>query len=201
MPGARASTKSCATRGHYPRLGPLIAFPGELASLDPWLSARALSSSAWPLSAVVGDDPELALGSLLPRAPAQFWVRHRDGTNRLATLSYLANDPTASRWPTGSRRHRPVRPSGSPSCMPWPASWKPGSGTRLRQRVAHGDLSAKNVLWSLIPAPAVYVLDCDGATVLSGDESPSGDESLSGDDGASGAGLSAATRPFRWRPF
>ena len=29
----------------------------------------------------------------------------------------------------------------------------------------HGDLSAKNVLWSLQPAPAVYVLDCDGAVI------------------------------------
>jgi hypothetical protein len=32
--------------------------------------------------------------------------------------------------------------------------------------VAHGDLSAKNVLWSLRPAPAVYVLDCDGAALV-----------------------------------
>ena len=29
----------------------------------------------------------------------------------------------------------------------------------------HGDLSAKNVLWSVRPAPAVYVLDCDGAII------------------------------------
>ncbi len=35
-------------------------------------------------------------------------------------------------------------------------------------RVVHGDLSGKNVLWSLGPAPAVYVLDCDGASVRCG---------------------------------
>ena len=40
-------------------------------------------------------------------------------------------------------------------------AWQGGSGPT----VVHGDLSAKNVLWSLRPAPAVYVLDCDGAVI------------------------------------
>ncbi len=40
-------------------------------------------------------------------------------------------------------------------------AWQAGAGPV----VVHGDLSAKNVLWSLRPAPAVYVLDCDGALV------------------------------------
>ncbi len=50
----------------------------------------------------------------------------------------------------------------------------------------HGDLSAKNVLWSLRPAPAVYVLDCDGASVHCGpDEVP----------GETAAGMPAAEMP------
>jgi hypothetical protein len=40
-------------------------------------------------------------------------------------------------------------------------AWQGGAGPH----VVHGDLSAKNVLWSLRPAPAIYVLDCDGAVV------------------------------------
>ncbi len=46
-----------------------------------------------PLSSVVGDDALMALGTVMPRAPEEFWLRHRDGTKRLATLSYLATDP------------------------------------------------------------------------------------------------------------
>ncbi len=195
VPGAAGAGRPCVYKElrhprPLPELGPLIAFPGELASLDPWLSARALSSSAWPLSAVVGDDPELALGSLLPRAPAQFWVRHRDGTNRLATLSYLANDPDRIAVAYGVTTPPPGAPERVAIVYALARLLEAWQRDPPAARVAHGDLSAKNVLWSLIPAPAVYVLDCDGATVLSGDESPSEDESLSGDDGASGAGLS-----------
>ena len=46
-------------------------------------------------------------------------------------------------------------------------AWQGGAGPL----VVHGDLSAKNVLWSLRPAPAVYVLDCDGA-VTGGEPAP-----------------------------
>ena len=74
-------------------LGSLVEFPSSLAARDPALADRVRSSSAWPTSVVVGPDPDLALGTVLPRAPAEFWVSHRDGARRLATLSYLANDP------------------------------------------------------------------------------------------------------------
>ena len=65
-----------------------------MAAGDDGACRRALSSSAWPAAAVVGpDDATVALGALMPRAPAQFWLRHRDGPDRLASLSYLAGDP------------------------------------------------------------------------------------------------------------
>ncbi|HTT92147.1 MAG TPA: phosphotransferase, partial [Acidimicrobiales bacterium] len=133
------------------------------------------------------DDPEVALGTVMPRAPHEFWVRHRDGANRLASLSYLANDPDRIAVAYGVM----MPPPGAPERValvyalarlldawqagpPWP-------------QVVHGDLSAKNILWSLRPAPAVYVLDCDGATV-----SPAGrdggrdglDEGVAGAEGA-----------------
>ena len=40
-----------------------------------------------------------------------------------------------------------------------------GVADRRADVLVHGDISAKNVLWSLSPAPAVYVLDCDDAAV------------------------------------
>jgi Phosphotransferase enzyme family len=161
-----------------PELSSLVAFPLLLASRDAPLSARVASSSAWPLSVVVGRDPELALGTVLPRAPHEFWVRHRDGTNRLASLSYLANDPDRIAVAYGVMMPAPGAPERVALVYALARlldAWQSGPD---EPQVVHGDLSAKNVLWSLRPAPAVYVLDCDGATVTTGgSEGPgTGDE-------------------------
>jgi len=43
--------------------------------------ASVLRLASGPLSA---DDTTVALGALMPRAPAQFWLRHREGLRRLA---------------------------------------------------------------------------------------------------------------------
>ena len=160
-----------------PELSSLVAFPSMLAAQDGSLSARVVSSSAWPVSIVVGSDPALALGTVLPRAPNEFWVRHRDGTNRLASLSYLANDPDRIAVAYGIMMPAP----GSPERVALVYAlarlldaWQGGDGGLLQPQVVHGDLSAKNVLWSLRPAPAVYVLDCDGATVTPGEEADPG---------------------------
>ena len=127
------------------------------------------------MSSVVGDDPSIALGTLMPRAPAEFWLRHRDGTKRLATLSYLATDPERIAVAYGVL----MPPPGAPERVALVyalarllEAWQ--SGPPL-PRVVHGDLSAKNVLWSLQPAPAVYVLDCDGATVRYGPDEIGGE--------------------------
>ena len=151
----------------------LCDVPTLMAAGDEGACRRAFSSSAWPAAAVVGpDDATVALGALMRRAPAQFWLRHRDGTNRLATLSYLAGDPDRMAVAYGVT----VPPPGAPERVALVYAlarlldaWQGGAGPV----VVHGDLSAKNVLWSLRPAPAVYVLDCDGAP-LSGDEGTAG---------------------------
>jgi hypothetical protein len=143
----------------------LCAVPTLMAERDEGACRRAISSSAWPSAAVVGpDDTTVALGALMPRAPAQFWLRHRDGPKRLATLSYLAGDPDRMTVAYGVT----VPPPGAPERVALVYAlarlldaWQGGAGPL----VVHGDLSAKNVLWSLQPAPAVYVLDCDGAVI------------------------------------
>jgi hypothetical protein len=148
-----------------PELSSLVGFPSLLAARDAPLSARVLSSSAWPVSVVVGDDPSMALGTVMPRAPNGFWVRHRDGRNRLASLSYLANDPDRIAVAYGVMMPAPGAPERVALVYALARlldAWQAG-GSQLQ--VVHGDLSAKNVLWSLDPVPAVYVLDCDGATV------------------------------------
>ncbi len=79
-PGSQRVYKELRRPCPVTELNSLVGFPAQLSARDQPLSARVLSSSAWPLSVVVGDDPEVALGTVLPRAPHQFWVRHRDGS-------------------------------------------------------------------------------------------------------------------------
>ena len=146
----------------------LVAFPSLLASRSSPLAARALSSSAWPVSSVVGDDPSVALGTVMPRAPSEFWLRHRDGTKRLATLSYLATDPERIAVAYGVLTPPPGAAERVALVYALARLLEAWQNEPPLPRVVHGDLSAKNVLWSLGPAPAVYVLDCDGASVTCG---------------------------------
>jgi hypothetical protein len=227
--GARPTGYRCVYKElRHPRplaeLSSLVAFPSSLAVRDQGLAARVRSSSAWPTSVVVGADPLLGVGTVLPRAPAEFWVRHRDGARRLATLSYLANDPDRIAVAYGVMVPAPGAPERvavvyalarlleawqgrSPEAhvaredqvaaeaqvapehhmpedhmpedhMPKDhmpehhltvdeADVAPEAHAAFGASIVHGDLSAKNVLWSLDPAPAVYVLDCDGASICS----------------------------------
>lgn len=165
----------------------LCELPALLAVRDEGVCRRALSSSAWPAAAVVGEhDATEALGVLMPRAPEEFWLRHRDGPSRLATLSYLTGDPDRMSVAYGVT----VPPPGAPERVALVYAlarvldaWQGGAGPL----VVHGDLSARNVLWSLRPAPKVYVLDCDGALV--------GQRHASG--GGTGPGDPGAPRPLR----
>jgi Phosphotransferase enzyme family len=169
QPGQQRLYKELRRPFPVSELSSLVAFPSLLASRDAGLSARVVSSSAWPVAVVVGDDPAVALGTVMPRAPDGFWVRHRDGTNRLASLSYLANDPDRIAVAYGVMMPAPGAPERVALVYALARlldAWQAGPAG---PQVVHGDLSAKNVLWSLEPAPAVYVLDCDGAMVTNGE--------------------------------
>jgi hypothetical protein len=202
-PGSQRVYKELRRPCPVTELNSLVGFPAQLSARDQPLSARVLSSSAWPLSVVVGDDPEVALGTVLPRAPHQFWVRHRDGSHRLASLSYLANDPDRIAVAYGVMMPAPGAPERVALVYALARlldAWQTGpdgSDGVPPPRIVHGDLSAKNVLWSLQPAPAVYVLDCDGASLTA-------DAGAVGPDGASAAspgagGPSAGPEPMRYR--
>lgn len=152
-----------AYRGKSDRgyLDDLVAWPGLLAARD---AEVVRSSAAWPTSVVTGDDGD-PVGLVMPRAPRRFSVRHRDGQRRLATLSYLTCDP--------------ARPAKAYDIVVPPVgdARRYGLVLALAQllaafdsvaaAVSHGDLSTKNVLWSLERGPEVFVIDCDSAEVLS----------------------------------
>ncbi|HMK96407.1 MAG TPA: hypothetical protein VK425_02610, partial [Acidimicrobiales bacterium] len=85
--------------------------PGSLVASDPGRGHRVLSCTAWPVAAVQGPRAGEAIGALMPRAPQRFWLRHRDGPLRLATLSYLTGDPDRIALAYGVT----VPPPGSPA--------------------------------------------------------------------------------------
>ena len=172
-PAARSVYKQLRCPRSLAEVTSLVAFPSLLASRSSSLAARALSSSAWPVSSVVGDDPLVALGTVMPRAPSEFWLRHRDGTKRLATLSYLATDPERIAVAYGVLMPPPGAAERVALVYALARLLEAWQNEPPLPRVVHGDLSGKNVLWSLGPAPAVYVLDCDGASVRCGPDETS----------------------------
>ncbi len=141
---------------------PLAAFPGSDRT-SPLLASRVLAASAWPDSVVV-DARGQATGILVPRAPRRFAVRHRDGTTRLSSLSYLTADPGHRAVAYGLDLPAPCGP---------PRVGLVYALARLLQAfesgapsVGHGDLSTKNVLWSLQRGPEVFVIDCDNCDLF-----------------------------------
>ena len=101
------------------------------------------------VAVVVGDDPAVALGTVLPRAPHGFWVRHRDGTNRLASLSYLANDPDRIAVAYGVMMPAPGAPERVALVYALARlldAWQAGSGTARRPGRPRGPLGQKRPL-------------------------------------------------------
>jgi hypothetical protein len=145
-------------------LDALVEWRRRLEGDLPGQAGRLERAAAWPLAVVAADEqPELAAGLVLPRAPDRFSVRHRDGATRLATLSYLATDPDRVSVAYGIELPEPgdpLRVALVYALARLVDAWQGGP-----ERAGHGDLSAKNVLWSLTPVPAVFVLDCDNAAL------------------------------------
>ncbi|MCB5166316.1 hypothetical protein LG634_15915 [Streptomyces bambusae] len=127
----------------------LVAVRQALAAPD-----RAVldTATAWPLCRVT--DRGQVTGFLMYEAPASMTWTAGDGSTRLTELQYLL---------------RPAKAA-------WKAVEQPAPTQRYVLAVAlvelldrlHamglilGDLSQANVLWTLRPAPAVFLLDCDG---------------------------------------
>ncbi|MFD7262332.1 hypothetical protein [Streptomyces sp. NPDC059874] len=110
-------------------------------------------SAAWPLSRVVNGGR--VTGFLMHDAPASMRWTTCAGSSKLTELAFLL---------------RPAKPA-------WQGVLQPTPGERLavvvalaelldrlhRTGLVFGDLSQANVLWTVRPAPAVHLLDCDGA--------------------------------------
>ena len=131
---------------------------------DPELLSRVRSSASWPHTLVERGGPAAAgaddaVGVLVARAPRRFSLRHRDGTTRLATLSYLTADPAYREVAYGLSLPQPFTPERLG--LVYALARLLEAFETLEPRVGHGDLSAKNVLWSLQRGPEVFLIDCD----------------------------------------
>ena len=148
----------------------LVSWP--VTSLPPDSCGRLWASAAWPVSTVFDEQSSVA-GLLLPRAPKRFSVRHRDGATRLASLSYLTADPAHRAAAYGISLPAPaaVERFGLVYALArWLEVLDSGSPP-----VGHGDLSTKNVLWSMQRGPEVFVIDCDNCERFDSSGAPIGD--------------------------
>jgi hypothetical protein len=148
-------------------LDDLVAWPTTLG--DDRSRACVRQASAWPTSVVTGERGE-PIGILMPRAPRRFSVRHRDGHSRLASLSYLTSDPAHRAVAYGLE----LPPAASPErvALAYALARLLAAFESGEPSVGHGDLSTKNVLWSLQRGPEVFVLDCDNCERFSSDGRP-----------------------------
>ncbi len=139
----------------------LIAWERCSAETRPELARRVLAAAAWPQAVVTepGAPEGTVSGILLPRAPRRFYLRHREGTNRLATLSYLTADPGQRAAAYGLALPPPV--SVERIGVVYALARVLEAFQAAEPAIGHGDLSTKNVLWSLERGPEVFLLDCD----------------------------------------
>lgn len=138
----------------------LEAMPEFLESLPYRDGAKLISIASWPC-AVVDDGGDIT-GFVMPSIPEEFFTDFRTarGASRVtAEFQHLLNDlhVLAMRFPSGviSDRQRYELLQQAASALKF-----------LHDRgVCVGDISPKNLLFSLSPVPAVYFVDCDAMRV------------------------------------
>lgn len=133
----------------------LVALRRSMSEAD----AAALDAVAcWPRAVLVADDR--AVGALLPRVPADFTFDLRmpaggGSTVVLRELQFLIADAAAL-------RRRGIAELDTATCLRVLAHCTEVAAMLHRHGIVLGDLSVKNVLWRVVPEPAVYLVDCDG---------------------------------------
>lgn len=113
------------------------------------------ATCAWP-SQLVTRGPHAA-GCVMPRVPPAFYASLTTGLVRLRELQYLIRPERASKL--GIRV--PQDPELSALCLAFARTFDVFD----RHGVVYGDVSMRNLLWRLDPAPGVFFIDCDSARI------------------------------------
>jgi DNA-binding helix-hairpin-helix protein with protein kinase domain len=140
----------------------LEAMPEFLESLPYRDGAKLISLGAWPCAIV--DDAGKTTGFVMPSIPDEFftdfWTSNQSTPSKVAAeFQHLLNDPRVlamrfAGWVVSDRqRYELLQQAASALAF-------------LHERgVCVGDISPKNMLFSLSPYPAVYFIDCDAMRV------------------------------------
>ena len=140
----------------------LKAMPEFLESLPYRDGAKLISLASWPCAVV--EDVGKTTGFVMPSIPDEFftnfWTSNKSTPSTvMAEFQHLLNDPQvlAMRFAgmviTDRQRYELLRQAASALLF-------------LHDRgVCCGDISPKNLLFSLTPFPAVYFIDCDSMRV------------------------------------
>lgn len=110
--------------------------------------------TCWPRARVT--EGGLTIGVIIPEAPPEYLIEIGDGqTRKLNEIQYLTHADRAHRLglviPSATVRARLM------------ADFAALLELFDRHSVVHGDISFKNLLWTVDPIPLIYLLDCDGA--------------------------------------
>lgn len=146
----------------------LDSLPAFLEDLPYRDGAKLISLAAWPCRIV--EDAGSVTGFLMPSIPDEFyielWTNKSTPSRVTAEFQHLLNDPQvlAMRFrgsvPTDRQRYELIQQVASALAF-------------LHERdVCVGDISPKNILYALSPAPAVYFIDCDAMRVRGTSLSP-----------------------------
>lgn len=146
----------------------MVGLPRQLTRED---SAWLLENTAWP--AVVAENDGAVCGFLMRTVPAEYYfdflTRTLGSQRKLADVAFLLNPDSyvSSAGITATDRQRLLLLKSLAALL-----------TRLHSiGVVVGDLSPKNLLFSLRPSPGCFLIDCDaaqlhGQTVLRQVETP-----------------------------
>ena len=134
----------------------IAAFPGTLGADDRlWL----YENTAWPV--VIVEDNGAVCGFLMRRVPSEYYFRFRTRTQgtvrRLAAMEFLLNDDqyVISSGLSVTDRERVALLQNLADIL-----------SRLHDLgVVVGDLSPRNLLFKLAPAPSCFLIDCDAMRV------------------------------------
>jgi len=139
----------------------LSAMPGFLEALPYADGARLISLAAWPCAIV--EKGGKTTGFLMPSIPEEFfteiWTNRPTPSRVMAEFQHLLNDPNilAMRF-RGSVITEPQR-------LELLLELALALAFLHERNVCVGDISPKNVLYSLSPVPGTYFIDCDAMRV------------------------------------
>ncbi|MQY25989.1 hypothetical protein [Nocardia aurantia] len=134
----------------------LESMPAHLESLPFGAGAELLSIVAWPCRLVTDDSTGEVLGFVMPAIPDPFFVDMTKASGRVRVtgeFQHLLNDDSflARRGIALTDRNRYELLTRTAEAL----------SILHRHGIAVGDLSPKNLLFSLTPTRAVYFIDCD----------------------------------------